>query len=381
MGRAALALRPDMQHLFLFGPLAADPVIDILLAGQGQPLRARLDAYCAVGSPHDPLPGLTPGTGRVEGLLVADADPALAARVVFAANALGLAQQSVTIHTDDGACRQAVTFSAPLRAAPDWDRPAWHQRWQDTFVEGLRDILDQMGHADPVRFKRRLGQIFTRAGARVRAALPRPGTASLRYSPAPGDVATLALERPYTAFFAVEAHDLTHRRFDGTLSAPLNRAVFVSGDAAIVLPYDPVRDKVMLIEQFRAGPYVRGDANPWLLEAIAGRIDGGETPEEAALREAEEEAGLTLRRLIAGPRYYPTPGAKAEYLYSFIGLADLPDDAAGPGGLAEEAEDIRSHIISFPRLMDLLTSGEIDNAPLMLIALWLDRVRPGLRQG
>ena len=134
-----------------------------------------------------------------------------------------------------------------------------------------------------------------------------------------------------------------------------------------------------MIEQFRAGPYARGDANPWLIETVAGRIDGGETPEEAARREAEEEAGLTLKALIAGPRYYPSPAAKAEYIYSFVGIADLPDSAAGLGGLASEAEDIRSHVISFDRLMALVDSGEIDNAPLQLIAFWLARERPRIR--
>lgn len=186
------------------------------------------------------------------------------------------------------------------------------------------------------------------------------------------------LSHPYNAYFAVEEHDLNYRRFDGSMGPLLNRAVFISGDASIVLPYDPVRDRVMVIEQFRAGPYARGDANPWLLEAIAGRIDGGETPEEAARREAVEETGLHLKKLLPGPRYYPSPAAKAEYLYSFIGIADLSDDKAGKGGLASESEDIRSHIITFDRLMELVSSGEVDNAPLLVLAYFLQALRPGL---
>ena len=67
----------------------------------------------------------------------------------------------------------------------------------------------------------------------------------------------------------------------------VSRTAFVSGDAITVLPYDPVSDRVLLVEQFRAGPYARGDSQPWLLEALAGRIDGGESPEEAVLREAQ----------------------------------------------------------------------------------------------
>ncbi|MCX8507662.1 MAG: NUDIX hydrolase, partial [Rhodobacteraceae bacterium] len=88
-----------------------------------------------------------------------------------------------------------------------------------------------------------------------------------------------------------------------------------------------------------------------------------------------------LHRLLPGPRYYPSPGAKAEYLYSFIGIADLPDEKAGIGGLADEAEDIRSHIIPFARLMDLVGSGEVDNAPLLVLAYFLQVQRPLLRKG
>lgn len=194
-----------------------------------------------------------------------------------------------------------------------------------------------------------------------------------------GDVAIATRTEPYAAFFAVEEQDLQFRRFDGSMSAPIHRAAFVSGDAVTVLPYDPVRDRVLLIEQFRFGPHVRGDANPWQLEAIAGRIDAGETPEAAAIREAQEEAGLDLTRLIPVAGYYPSPGAFTEYLYSYLALVDLPDGIAGCFGLALESEDIRTHLVGFDDLMALVASGEIGNAPLILTALWLQRQRAALR--
>jgi nudix-type nucleoside diphosphatase (YffH/AdpP family) len=173
---------------------------------------------------------------------------------------------------------------------------------------------------------------------------------------------------------------LCHKRFDGGETPLLNRAVFVSGDAATVLPYDLVRDRVMLIEQFRPGPLARGDTQPWLLEPIAGRIDAGETPAEAVRREAEEEAGLHLGALHSCGNYYPSPGAKTEYLYSFIGIADLPDEAAGLGGLPGEGEDIRSHVISFDALMALVGSGEAATGPLLISAWWLAANRDRLRR-
>lgn len=211
----------------------------------------------------------------------------------------------------------------------------------------------------------------------VRAAMPVPST--LRRKPVAGDVEVLTRSEPYARFFALEEQDLRFRRFDGQMSAPVNRAAFVSGDAVTVLPYDPARDRVLVVEQFRFSPYIRGDANPWQLEAIAGRIDPGETPEAAAIREGHEEAGLRLERLLPIGNYYPSPGAVTEYLYSYLGLVDLPDSAAGVFGLASEAEDIRAHLVSFDDLMAICASGEVANAPLLLSALWLARERPGLR--
>ncbi|MBN8194773.1 ADP-ribose diphosphatase, partial [Bacillus sp. NTK074B] len=83
-------------------------------------------------------------------------------------------------------------------------------------------------------------------------------------------------------FFAVIEDRLRHRRFGGGMSETVLRAAFLMSDAVTVLPYDPVRDRVMVGEQFRAGPFARGDRNPWSIEAIAGRIDAGEAPETAA---------------------------------------------------------------------------------------------------
>lgn len=212
---------------------------------------------------------------------------------------------------------------------------------------------------------------------RVRAGQPVPAT--LRRRPGPGDVAVDTRSQPYARFFAIEEQDLRFRRFDGEMSQPVNRAAFVSGDAVTVLPYDPSRDRVLLVEQFRFSPHVRGDANPWQLEAIAGRIDAGETPEAAAIREASEEAGLTIGQLLPIASYYPSPGAVTEYLYSYLALVDLPDSAAGVFGLHSEAEDIRAHLVGFDRLMQLCATGEIANGPVLVSALWLARERDGLR--
>ncbi|NDH20696.1 MAG: NUDIX domain-containing protein [Rhodobacteraceae bacterium] len=99
------------------------------------------------------------------------------------------------------------------------------------------------------------------------------------------------MTRPYTGFFAMCDYRLRYRHFDGSMSAEVSRAAIVSGDASLVLPYDPKTEQILVLEQFRMAPFARGDKNPWLFEPIAGMIDLGETPETCARREAEEEAG------------------------------------------------------------------------------------------
>lgn len=197
----------------------------------------------------------------------------------------------------------------------------------------------------------------------------------------PGQVRTIEAREPYRNYFSIQEHDISVPQFEGGYSAVVTRAAFVSGDAVSVLPYDPVRDRVMVIEQFRFGPHVRGDLNPWKLEAIAGRIDAGETPEKTAHREMVEETGVKLRKLIKLTSFYPAPGAVAEYMYSFIGIADLPDEVAGIGGLEEEAEDIKSHILSFKDAMELLNDSRADTGPLVVSLLGLSMHRKALRNG
>ncbi|MGB8623169.1 MAG: tellurium resistance protein, partial [Paracoccaceae bacterium] len=94
-----------------------------------------------------------------------------------------------------------------------------------------------------------------------------------------------------------------------------------------------------------------------------------------------EEAGLSFGALHAVHSYYSSPGAKSEYIYSFLGIADLPETAEGLGGAPDEGEDIRAHVIGWAQLMALMDSGEIENAPLVLSVLWLARHRERLRAG
>ena len=337
--------------------LAAEPALWRLAAPGAQAKPRLVEGLRLVTSARGPWPVAVPGPGQVQALDLepGDAAPALAHLLE------GLGFQ----------CRGEVWFGQGEAPAEPLAPGVL-----EVVLALAEDILALQGRAKASDIARRLSPMLVRAASRLRARAQAP-VARLRQAEARVSRADWRL--PYAHFFAMEEHDLSWQRFDGTMSATATRAAFVSGDAVTVLPYDPLRDRVLVIEQFRAGPLVRGDRALWQVEAIAGRVDPFETPGEAARREAVEEAGLVLSDLRFVARYYPSPGAVSEYIYSYVALTDLPDGAAGVFGLEEEAEDIRGHLLGFDAFMELVASGEIDNAPLILTALWLQRERGRLR--
>jgi ADP-ribose pyrophosphatase len=369
-----------MADFFFYGTLCHLPLLDAVLGRPvaGEP--ARLPDHAVHWALDHAFPVIVPRTGAAaQGLLVRDLNYADVGRLDFYEAGFACHTHDLPVQTDTGTSVARIYFPVPGHWQPgaDWSLVQWQARYADTAVATAGDFMALYGVKSPQEVLARYPQMLVRGASRVRAAAPTPAT--LRHTPAAGDVDVVARHYPYANYFAVEEYDLRYRRFDGSYSPQINRAAFISGDAVTVLPYDPLRDRVLLVEQFRTGPYARGDRQPWQIEAIAGRIDPGEDPEDAARREAVEEAGLTLGALEYVAGYYPTPGAKTEFLYSYVALCDLPDGAAGVFGVEGEAEDIRGHLVSFDTLMALIASGEASNAPLILSAWWLARERDRLR--
>ena len=363
--------------VFVCGPLCHLPLLAAVLGRNPGTAAARLAGYRIEGRDW-PVLVADPG-GSVPGLLLSDLTDDDTARLAFYGG--GGAWQAGVVMPQNRPPQISVRFQPGDGDGEGvWNLEAWRARFGATAVATAGDMLALYGQRGAAEVAARRMAMLVRGSSRARAATD-VAPATLRRVASDGDVALSSYRQPYAKFFAIDEYDLAFRRFDGNLSENVTRAAFVSGDAVTVLPYDPLRDRVMLVEQFRAGAYARGDRNPWSLEAIAGRIDPGETPEEAARREAAEEAGLQLGQMLHVADYYPSPGAKSEYLYSYVALADLPDSAAGMGGVEEEAEDIKGHVVGFARMMELIASGEIGNAPLILTAFWLQRERERLRSG
>ncbi|MGQ7260312.1 NUDIX domain-containing protein [Vreelandella sp. V005] len=191
------------------------------------------------------------------------------------------------------------------------------------------------------------------------------------------DVDLLKREILHQGFFRLEALELRHRLFEGGWSEPMRREVHSRFDAVGVLLYDPERDLVVLIEQFRAGAIDDG-VSPWKLELVAGLVEEGETLEDVARREAWEEAGCKVTELTKLHTYYPSPGACNEQVTLFCGLLDC-QGLGGVHGLVEEHEDIRVHVMPFANAWELLMHGRLDNAMCLIGLHWLNSQRASLR--
>lgn len=182
----------------------------------------------------------------------------------------------------------------------------------------------------------------------------------------------------YSGFLKLFKYTITHRLFTGKSSGPLIREATVRPPSAGVILFDPVHDQVVLVEQFRMGPFL-GKDDPWLLEVVAGISEPGETLEEVALREVEEETGYKITSLMPVSDFYVSPGASNEKLRLFCGLINAAK-AGGVFGLASEGEDIRVHALPFPEAYDMMEDGSIANAPAIIALQWLKLHHHGLCQ-
>jgi len=184
-----------------------------------------------------------------------------------------------------------------------------------------------------------------------------------------GDVEIESHSICFQGFFRIEKFRLRHALFKGGMSETMSRELFERGQAVAVLPYDPVLDRVVLIEQFRIGA-LNDPQGPWLTEIVAGMIAEGETPESVARREAEEEAGCVISELLPICRFYPSPGGCSESAVLFCGCVDARN-VGGIHGLAHEHEDIRVLTVRFDEAMEWLESGRINSAAAIMALQWL----------
>ena len=193
----------------------------------------------------------------------------------------------------------------------------------------------------------------------------------------PGSWEIVERQEVHKGFFSLDVLHLRHRLFAGGWSPVIRRELFRTRRAAVVLPWDPVRDLVVLVEQFRTG-MVESGGSPWMIEACAGLTEPGESPEEVARRECLEECGLEPRRLAFCCEYAASPGSMTEQVGVFVGEGAAPGHGA-IHGVAAEGEDIRTHVLPLDEALARVRDRRITAVTAVVSLLWLQANRAALR--
>lgn len=174
----------------------------------------------------------------------------------------------------------------------------------------------------------------------------------------------------YNGFFRMEKYHLQHELFAGGWSGEMQRELFERGNCVAVVLYDPKRDEVILVEQFRVGAVENPINTPWLIEIVAGITEENEQPDEVARREAIEEAGCEILELIKINRFYLSPGGSSEQITLFCGLVNS-ENVGGIHGVAHENEDILVRAVQFSDAYEMVINNKIDSAIPILAIQWL----------
>ncbi|MBV9863613.1 MAG: NUDIX domain-containing protein [Alphaproteobacteria bacterium] len=193
------------------------------------------------------------------------------------------------------------------------------------------------------------------------------------------DLRLTETETRFRRFLRIDVIRFRHRLFSGEWSGERTFDVMRRGPAVAIVLYDPERDRVVLIEQFRLPPLFAG-CSPWQVEVVAGLVDGDEADEAVARRETREEADLAIiGELVPIQRYMPSPGASDESVMLFCGRVDS-SGAEGIHGVADEQEDIRVVVKPLAEIEALLDAGKIENGHSLICIQWLLRHRDRLRR-
>jgi len=363
----------NSKTLFSFGTLCYPPLLEIVLGRSVSYSNVESALYkgFVVRSVKDSLyPVLQPNSDMfARGVLINGLSETDLKRLDFYEACFGYERAALEVDVKGQKVATDCYFGPNDLEIEDaiWTIDSWRARWAELSCFAAQEVMRYFGKRDPKDVGRGFQMIRARAGAKVLAA--RDVRKRLE-TPQKFSANVHQVQSPYANFFAIEEYDLQFQKFDGQLSPVVNRAVFASGDAAIVLPYDPKTNKILLVEQFRMGPFARNDILPWCLEPIAGMIDPGETPIEAARREAKEEAGLELEALELISQSYPSPGGSTGFFHVYIATADL-SHVCDFGGATAEHEDIKIHVMPLKKAIDHALNNRFTVMVTQMSILWL----------
>jgi len=171
-------------------------------------------------------------------------------------------------------------------------------------------------------------------------------------------------------FVRVDRSVIQHEKFDGSLTKELIRLNVDRGDSVAAIVVNPAKQTFVFVEQFRYPVYTKEPEGAWILEIVAGTVEGRSTPEQTIVREIKEELGYSVQNLQPIMHFYPSPGASNEIIYLFYGEISPDQQTSAGGGVIAEGEDIRVVEIPFEKAFAMMQNGQINDAKTLIALQW-----------
>lgn len=113
----------------------------------------------------------------------------------------------------------------------------------------------------------------------------------------------------------------------------IKRERIIKPNAVCAVVFDTVKKIYIFVKQYRPG------CNGTMIEVVAGKIDDGEDPQTAIIREIEEETGYKTDKIkVIQPFYYSSPGYSTERLMIFY--AEVSEKVSDKLGIDDEAIEL-----------------------------------------
>ena len=172
----------------------------------------------------------------------------------------------------------------------------------------------------------------------------------------------------HKGFFEMNEVTLKYKKIDGSWTNNIKRELFGGAQVSAVLPYDPIKKEIVLIQQFRPGT-ISKNINNFLYEIVAGIIDKGESAETTAKRECIEETGCEIKNILPIQGYFPAPGSSESFYHLFLGEIEAFEGSRSMG-LESENEDILVKCYNFSKVKQMLQNKEIVNGITLIALQW-----------
>lgn len=364
------------MDIFVFGTLKSETLRTIVLGRGLAPIdvcTASIKGFCVYWAKEGPFPVMVPQeSSEAHGLVLKNLSDVDVERLNYYELGFDYVLSPTSVETNVGPAEVSAYFcnNSDMATKKLWSYDDWLSDHSEIQYIAAKEFLDFFGTKYSDTAQAMYNRIFKRAEVYANEATSLGNVIEKGPESSP-NIQVENIQREYLGFFALNQISLKYSQFDGDISELKNRVILMGSEASLILPYDPILDKVLLVEQFRIGPFCRGDRTPWVFEPVAGIIEVGETPEEAAKREVFEEAGIEVDQLVKIGSGYPNPGEATSYFYNYIAIVDLSEYSPGIYGAKNEGEDIRTHVADFNTVLNWSVSNKLRVLPLNTMVLWL----------